>query len=371
MKDELSGCFQAYCAGCHEHASTHASHAKGDGSVSGGVSRHELGRKWKAVLWPLVLEGKRSAPYYFMRSGLIRKDLLPRYAGKHAPLTLMTRSYEELVRVVRQQHPEVRAWVLKYSDSSNAFGMHFFDGAGAGVGATRLRAQLEALRPAMADGDRRVVQEYVAPHLLRGRKYHVRALALAVGDLRVYLHDEARVLVATEPLRMGHLGDRFSHVTNLGTNEGHAAYCAARQNFALRPAGAEAADPADAAPLCEAATAGALFKQMRTITSDVFEALSRNRRHFFSLPRCHELFGLDFMVDESLRVWLLEANPDPSMKMFGCRREDMLGGFNDALAGEPPAPFRRVFAKPPPEPKFSLRDALARLRARDEQKAAK
>ena len=44
------------------------------------VSTHELGRKWKGVPWADVMEGEGTAPYLFMRSGLIRKDLLPRYA---------------------------------------------------------------------------------------------------------------------------------------------------------------------------------------------------------------------------------------------------------------------------------------------------
>ena len=40
---------------------------------------------------------------------------------------------------------------------------------------------------------------HALPLLWRGRKFHVRALVLAVGRLDVYLFEESRVLVATQP----------------------------------------------------------------------------------------------------------------------------------------------------------------------------
>ena len=49
----------------------------------------------------------------------------------------------------------------------------------------------------------------------------------------------------------------------------------------------------------------------------VFSRLSESKRHFFALPNCYELFGLDFCVDANGKLWLLEANPSPSLGMFG------------------------------------------------------
>lgn len=48
----------------------------------------------------------------------------------------------------------------------------------------------------------RVLQRYVAdPLLVRGRfKFHLRVMVLAVGDLKVYVHDNAVALCAAEPL---------------------------------------------------------------------------------------------------------------------------------------------------------------------------
>ena len=39
--------------------------------------------------------------------------------------------------------------------------------------------------------------------------------------------------------------------------------------------------------------------------------------------------GLDFMVDESLRVWLLEVNPGPDFKQTGRRLESVVATMLD------------------------------------------
>ena len=38
-----------------------------------------------------------------------------------------------------------------------------------------------------------------------------------------------------------------------------------------------------------------------------------------------ELFGLDFIVDEDGKVWLLEVNSDPSLAVFGERLAVVFG----------------------------------------------
>lgn len=37
------------------------------------------------------------------------------------------------------------------------------------------------------------------------------------------------------------------------------------------------------------------------------------------MPNCFELYGVDFLVDESLHVHLLEVNPGPDFKQTGQR----------------------------------------------------
>lgn len=44
---------------------------------------------WRDIAWDDVFEGKTNASCYYMRAGLIRKDLLPLYAGEDAPATVV------------------------------------------------------------------------------------------------------------------------------------------------------------------------------------------------------------------------------------------------------------------------------------------
>ncbi|CAK0806479.1 unnamed protein product, partial [Prorocentrum cordatum] len=166
-----------------------------------------------------------------------------------------------------------------------------------------------------------VVQRYVAPALHQGRKFHLRALLLCVGDLSAYLHEGARVLLASEPFELGRrdAGRFYAHVTNMGASSGHDGFAEGAQNLPLSALGAE--EEAERI-LREAAQAvGGTLARLR----------AAGRRQFFTLPNCWELFGVDLLLDESRsrRVLLLEVNPSPSLAMFGdpdTVRQRLLGG---------------------------------------------
>ena len=233
-------------------------------------SRYEFGMKWKATPWKEVFAGNLDSNHYFLRSGLIRKDLLPKYdpTASFVPETHIVTTRAELRDIVlgprgragergkgvalvdaddevgqdgasREDRDDggdgdrsgaggVEAerpalWVLKLTDSSNAYGMVFLrapehvaekggtgeeaaaattvDGAEAAEAAEV--AWDAAAADALQDGELRVLQRYVEPKLLAppgggaGRKFHIRALVLAVGKLDVYLYKTCRVLVAT------------------------------------------------------------------------------------------------------------------------------------------------------------------------------
>ena len=254
------------------------------GHASNMPSRYEFGMKWKATPWKEVFAGNLDSNHYFLRSGLIRKDLLPKYdpTARFVPETHIVTTRAELRDIVlgasgragergggsarvdaddeveqdgasredsddggngdrsgaggsgglgagagagagvEAERPDL--WVLKLTDSSNAYGMVFLrapkhvaakggnreevaaeatavDGAEAAEAAEA--AWDAAAADALQDGELRVLQRYVEPKLLAppgggaGRKFHIRALVLAVGKLDVYLYKTCRVLVAT------------------------------------------------------------------------------------------------------------------------------------------------------------------------------
>ncbi|RHY37957.1 hypothetical protein DYB37_005024 [Aphanomyces astaci] len=237
-----------------------------------------------------------------MRSGLIRKDLLPLYAAEHMPRTFVVSSMEDVNQIIHFMEEEDKCsandlWVLKLSDSSNAFGVHFFH-----------RTDVASVAPILGDGyvhhtstsntmprfhlhvhlvcrrQTRVVQKYVQSTLLDGKKFHLRVLVLAVGHLDVYVYDRCRVLVASAPFSVEALDNSLVHITNMGINQArNAQYDAAAQNRLL----------SDVFPAHIVAN---VMDQVHRISRHMFRAVGSNRRHFFSVSNCFELFGVDFMV---------------------------------------------------------------------------
>jgi tubulin--tyrosine ligase len=176
-----------------------------------------------------------------------------------------------------------------------------------------------------------VLQRYVAdPMLVGGKfKFHLRVMALAVGDLTVYVHDNAVALCAAEPLGVGgsiDLSNKFAHATNHCVQKRHASAehveggVTESNSFSL-------SELCDAVPLPPAhPTPAALLAhvraQLRAVVADLFTA-ARSRAAaavgFFPLENTFELFGLDFLLDAGGKAWLLEVNADPSLAVFGDR----------------------------------------------------
>merc|ERR1712156_238280 len=99
----------------------------------------------------------------------------------------------------------------------------------------------------------------------------MRALLLCVGDLRAYLHEDVRLLLATEPFDSGREdgGRLFVHVTNMSANKGHSDYQESGQNLSLHALGDE--------------LASRIFMQILKCLGATLSAIrAAGRRHFFA-----------------------------------------------------------------------------------------
>lgn len=194
-----------------------------------------------------------------------------------------------------------------------------------------IKLEMDAFTEATPRSKRLILQPYVNPALVRGRKFHIRALVLAVGSLQVFFHRHCRVLVASDAFSWTDMGNVYCHVSNRGVNQRRGDYDAATQDVDLDALDGDmtlplspAVDESTAAPASHPRVAtgtgasAALLRQMHGIVGELFARLqnSGNRRHFFTLPNCFEAFGFDFVVDAGGRCWLLEVNADPSLSMF-------------------------------------------------------
>ncbi len=177
-----------------------------------------------------------------------------------------------------------------------------------------------------------IAQPYIDPPLLLptrdDRKFHVRVYVLAVGALTVYVHKEMLALFASDAYQSpselddGKEIDLLSHLTNT---------CFQDDSSGQEPV-ARFWDLEDAT-----LTTGwkeEVCQQICEVTGEVFEAAAREQMvHFQTLPNAFEIFGVDFLVDAGLDVWLLELNAYPDFKQTGQELQDsVVGGlFRDVV----------------------------------------
>jgi tubulin--tyrosine ligase len=159
-----------------------------------------------------------------------------------------------------------------------------------------------------------VVQKYIdRPLLLNGgRKFHIRAYVVAVGALKVYLYGGMLALFAKEPYDRRDMTNKFAHITNTCVQ-------AEAEDFKEEDVVKEFWDLD-----CEQEKLDNIFDQMKVILADVFEAVVNEASVFQPLPNCFEIYGFDFLVDENLQVYVLEANAFPDFKQTGERLEGLI-----------------------------------------------
>ena len=206
----------------------------------------------------------------------------------------MPHDYPALVEDAATQ-PEKR-WILKPTNASK------------GQGVQVLRDPTTApLAPNW------LVQEYVAnPHTIRGHKYVLRLYMLiaSIDPLRVYLYDQGFAKLASAPWSPDDIDNPFSQLTNPDINalnldaEVPVEFIDLdRYRHWLREQGHD--DQALFSQLQDLATLTAL--------SGV-EAMRARSREDGADPRgCYELIGLDCLVDDQLKPWILECNLSPSL----------------------------------------------------------
>lgn len=172
-----------------------------------------------------------------------------------------------------------------------------------------------------------IAQPYIDPPLLLhskgNKKFHIRVYVLAVGALQVYVYREMLALFAAKSYvspgsdESPHLA---SHLTNTCFQDESTKDSSVFRFWSLEEPAIKTADWKEQ-----------IWEQICQVTGEVFEAAARGQMvHFQTLPNAFELFGVDFMVDASLNVWLLELNAFPDFKQTGPElQETVVGGLFD------------------------------------------
>ncbi|AEO60933.1 tubulin-tyrosine ligase-like protein [Thermothelomyces thermophilus ATCC 42464] len=158
-------------------------------------------------------------------------------------------------------------------------------------------------------------QRYLAavPTLGGGRKWHIRAYALAVGRLRVYVAREMLVLLAAEPYVGPWVGERpnmRAALTNSAMRD-EDDLAAGRTMRAFWDLGEEEEEEEEEARRADWKTD--VFEQVCGITAELFRAAAHTMADkFVTVDKAFEVFGLDFLLDTSGNAWLLEVNETPA-----------------------------------------------------------
>ncbi|MDR9440552.1 MAG: hypothetical protein RI841_13820, partial [Halomonas sp.] len=176
-----------------------------------------------------------------------------------------------------------------------------------------------------------LVQEYVAnPHTIRGHKYVLRLYVLitSLEPLRVYLYRQGFAKLASEPWDPEDADNPYSQLTNPDIN--------ALNSSAEVPVEFIDLDRYRQWLRDQGHDDEALFARIEDLvaltTISAVDAMRRRTAEAGADPRgCYELLGLDCLVDDTLKPWILECNLSPSLGI--CAAPETGGRIEEAVKG--------------------------------------
>ncbi|EPY50425.1 tubulin-tyrosine ligase [Schizosaccharomyces cryophilus OY26] len=187
-----------------------------------------------------------------------------------------------------------------------------------------------------------LVQRYIAnPLLLNNRKFHIRAYVLAVGGLSVYLFKDMLCLLARDEYESPHADTKinlYSHLSNTCIQGGSPRESSVQAfwNSSIK-------------------NKDKVFDSIVQTLGDVFEAASTTQRiHFQPLNNSFEIFGVDFMIDETDQVHLLEVNAFPDFRQTGDELSGLVEKLFKSVVQTAIVPFFNPKVKHEPSPDLVL-----------------
>jgi tubulin--tyrosine ligase len=186
-----------------------------------------------------------------------------------------------------------------------------------------------------------IAQPYIHPPLLLPgptslpTKFHIRTYVLASGSLKIYVYKQMLALFASEAyVPPWESDDLKPHLTNTCLQTSSSSPSSSNQNSkeTYNPVSSFWSLPTSSLPLHQKEE---IFDQICKTTAEIFEAAARGMMvHFQTLPNSFEIFGLDFLVDEGGKAWLLEVNAFPDFGQTGGELKDIVMGLWEGVVGE-------------------------------------
>ncbi len=218
------------------------------------------------------------------------KHVLASWAPNHLiPKTysINDSNYVDVLLQIQEQGLSDNYWILKPSLLNNGQGIVLFDHSD----------QLyDHYLTSNRYGGEHVLQQYIInPHLLNGHKYTFRMFVVLTNFAGAYLYKDGYFNVARSPYTPSNVNDLHCHLTNehLAANEGE-------NNWQI--------------PTTRCPNFSVIYKKMLAAVSKTLEAFYQQAPdlHNAQITKpVFSLFGFDFILDENLKLWLLEVNHGP------------------------------------------------------------
>ena len=191
-------------------------------------------------------------------------------------------------------------------------------GGSCGVGITCSKSLRTILEAAKAADFKVVVQQYIErPLLVRGRKFDVRQWLIMthVDACRVYGYSRNYARFASEKWSLDSLQDRFAHLCNYSVQKDNVSSIKYADGFA--PFSGNMWTDNDLAKFLHETRRPRAYEeiikpQLKDLAKHVAKVAQRAGLRKTS-PKAFEWLGIDLIIDEDLRLWLLEINVSPDV----------------------------------------------------------
>jgi hypothetical protein len=172
------------------------------------------------------------------------------------------------------------------------------------------------------------LSKYISnPHLIYGKKYDLRIYILITGHspLKIYIYNYGVVRRASNKynLDFDNLNNSYIHLTNVAINEHNSKINIKEDN--KEDSGIWDFDQYKEYLKKEGKDFDYIFKQIKDIAIKSLISVNKNqinakedkKQYKLNSQNVFELTGIDILIDENMKAWLLEFNLSPSLKIVG------------------------------------------------------
>lgn len=193
-------------------------------------------------------------------------------------------NYEDVVEQI-SYYPQA-VWILKPAFMNNGEGIHIF---------THYQQLYRHYQSNQRYGGPHVLQRYITqPHLLQGHKYTLRLFVIVTNQGQAYAYKDGYFNICCEAYTPNDWQRLTPHLTNehFGEDETPNIY---------------------QMPTSKCPNFDNMYKSLKQIAGLIMRAFYESDSHkgLYSNQRSLGIFGFDYIVDDALNVWLLEANHGP------------------------------------------------------------